>query len=364
MSEWLPEKGYLRVLVLCFYALLLAGAAFLFFRCLFGALLPFLLSYAAVFCLRPVTRFLRKRARLSEKAAGFVSVLLLLLLIGLLCRFLAVRLFTEASRFAGSAGEYLSDFFVRFDRALGKVPLPDGIDAGVLRESLDGALSGFLSSVTSLIPEWLMKLVSSLPGVLLFLAVFTVSSFYLSMEYSTLRSRLFALLPARLKKHLKPIRAQVLCTMLCYLRAYLIMTLITFGELLIGFLLLGLDYAVLAAALTAVIDLLPVFGVGTVLLPWAVFCFLRRDFSLGVGLIVVCAVVFVLRQFLEPRIVGVSVGMHPLLTLVAMYVGFSLAGVWGLILFPFVLVIVIRIRKRTEDGESAMQEGPAPGTGT
>ena len=130
------------------------------------------------------------------------------------------------------------------------------------------------------------------------------------------------------------------------------MTVITFAELLIGFLLLGVEYAVLAAALTAIVDLLPVLGTGTVLLPWVVFCFLRRDVRLGIGLVIMYAVCLIMRQLTEPRVVGTSVGLHPLPTLVAMYVGFRLAGIWGLILFPFATVIAVKSRSGRKPGRT------------
>jgi len=90
-------------------------------------------------------------------------------------------------------------------------------------------------------------------------------------------------------------------------------------------------------ARAAAVDLLPVFGVGTVLLPWSLFSFVGGDVYRGVGLLVLFFVMYVVRQFAEPRILGSTIGVHPLFTLFAVFAGFSLFGIWGMVLFPLLL---------------------------
>jgi len=110
--------------------------------------------------------------------------------------------------------------------------------------------------------------------------------------------------------------------------------------LLAGFLLLNVERAVLAALLTSLVDLLPVLGVGTVLVPWSVLAFLSGDVFRGVGLLVLFGIMVVVRQFLEPRIVGGSLGIHPLLTLLAVFAGFRLFGFAGMLGAPILLYAV------------------------
>ena len=128
--------------------------------------------------------------------------------------------------------------------------------------------------------------------------------------------------------------------------------LITFCETLIGFLIMGVEYAFLMATLVAFVDILPIFGAGTVLIPWAIFSLLTSNTPLGIGLLVLYAVTLVVRQFIEPKIVGTTLGIHPLATLASVYLGLSFFGFWGLILGPMSVLIIREVffSKKEEQG--------------
>ena len=125
---------------------------------------------------------------------------------------------------------------------------------------------------------------------------------------------------------------------------------LTFIELFIGFSVIGVNYAFLAALGVALVDILPIFGAGTVLVPWGVVALLTGNRFTGLGLLVIWAVISVVRQFAEPRIVGKSLGVSPLLALLAMYGGFRLFGVSGMILSPAVIILV---RAFVEEGRAS-----------
>ena len=115
--------------------------------------------------------------------------------------------------------------------------------------------------------------------------------------------------------------------------------LITFSILLIGFLILKIPYALLLALLSAIVDMLPVLGVGTVLIPWAAVLLLQKNYYLGFALLILYAVCVLVRQVAEPKLIGKSLGLHPVLTLFATYVGFELFGVIGMLLAPFLALL-------------------------
>jgi predicted PurR-regulated permease PerM len=114
----------------------------------------------------------------------------------------------------------------------------------------------------------------------------------------------------------------------------------TFAQLLIGFLILRIPYALTLAALIALIDILPVLGVGTVLVPWAILLLVRGDTYTGVGLLLMFGIIWIIRQISEPRIVGHSVGLSPLVTLIVMYAGYHFMGFGGLFVFPLVMILL------------------------
>ena len=112
----------------------------------------------------------------------------------------------------------------------------------------------------------------------------------------------------------------------------------TFFELYIGLGIMGVDYSFLLALGISFLDALPIFGVGTVLIPWAVLSFITHDFALGFGLVILWALVSVIRQIIEPRIIGGTIGLHPIVTLIGMYVGFRLFSIVGMFLAPAVII--------------------------
>ena len=118
---------------------------------------------------------------------------------------------------------------------------------------------------------------------------------------------------------------------------------LTFAMLLIGFWVLRVEYAFLLAFLIALADLLPVIGVGTILIPWSIVMLLQRQFYLGFGLLILFFAISLVRQVAEPKVLGKSLGLHPLLTLFATYVGFVLFGIVGMILAPIVALFAKRL---------------------
>jgi predicted PurR-regulated permease PerM len=124
------------------------------------------------------------------------------------------------------------------------------------------------------------------------------------------------------------------------LQGYILILLITFGELAIGFTLLRIDYSVLIAVAVALLDILPVVGTGTVLIPWSLISLLIGKIPQGIGLLVLYITITVVRNIIEPRIIGARIGLHPLATLIFMYLGLHLFGVIGMLLLPLIIILL------------------------
>ena len=139
------------------------------------------------------------------------------------------------------------------------------------------------------------------------------------IDLENVNKRVHNLLPEKIDKAMIGFKDRFSKTILKYIRSYLLIMLITFCLMLLGLSILGVRYAILMAFVIAVLDLLPVLGIGIVLIPWGVFCLtVGSDIKLGIGLLVLWAVGSIVRQSVEPKIVGKELGMHPLLTLVLM----------------------------------------------
>jgi sporulation integral membrane protein YtvI len=124
-----------------------------------------------------------------------------------------------------------------------------------------------------------------------------------------------------------------------YFKAYALILFLTFCELYVGFSMLALEYSFLLAILISLVDIFPVLGVGTIILPWAAITLIGGNYPLGFGLVILWGVVTIVRQIIEPRIVGGTLGVHPILMLIAMYLGFRFFGLLGILLSPAALML-------------------------
>lgn len=313
-------------------------------------LLPFLLAWGMALMLRPLAGKMSTHTHIPHRVCAFLLMLLTLLLLGLLLTLAVNRLLFELQRLFTWLGEdgglWFSDVFSRiggwFTNLTESMPFLDGLlgnsHAEGLWQGLDEMVENMITqAVTELstrIPTWIASILRALPAILLFVAAWVLACFYFCLDLERIHAALRTMVPAKWRRNVGDLRRRAAGTALRWLRAYLLLLGLTFGELLIGFAILGVDYAFLLALLIALIDVLPVLGVGTVLLPWAAVVLMGGQYSFGVGLIILYAVVLIVRQIAEPRIIGGSIGLHPLLTLAAMYIGFRLFGVAGIFLSP------------------------------
>ena len=129
-------------------------------------------------------------------------------------------------------------------------------------------------------------------------------------------------------------------------KSYFLLTFITFLQLLIGFLIIGIDYSLLLAAIISIVDLLPILGTGTVLEPWAAICFILGDTVTAIGLIVLYAVITLFRQVAQPKIIGAGAGLSPLLSLISIFAGLKFMGFLGIIIFPIITTTVIKLNQK------------------
>ena len=202
-------------------------------------------------------------------------------------------------------------------------------------------LSNALSTVTKWIPSALLSIFKKLPSVLIFLLIAVISCFYFAADIDRINKKAVLLLPVPLRARIPSIKRQFLDKSSRYLRAYVILLLLTFGELFVGLSILRTPYPLLLAIFISILDILPILGVGTILIPWAaVELLFTKDYYTGVGLLIIYVIITVVRQVTEPRIVGGSLGLHPLLTLISMYVGLKLFGFLGALLAPMAIIVL------------------------
>lgn len=335
------ETKLIKLVVIILACAAAVAVIWLFFRRIIIWFLPFIIAWLVATAIEPFVRFFEKNLHFPRRIASFifvVSAVLLLCFIVFAGGYLAVK---EAGVFLQNLSSYrqsFSDFIDNIGARLSSLLsfLPRGNTAQSIFDSLLSSVSGGASWLIASATQFF----SAVPSVFLFVIVTTISAYLLSANFMQIKRFLILQISAKHRQWLFDVQHQVLFTIGNYIKAYAIILLITFALLLMGFMMLGMKNSLSLAVLVAFVDILPVLGVGIVLIPWAIFSFIVGDTATAVAIALLYAVIAVTRQIIEPHIIGKRTGLHPLVTVIALYIGFNVMGFFGMILFPFIMIII------------------------
>jgi sporulation integral membrane protein YtvI len=351
----LPQEPYKRFAVVTLYVAVGIAAAFLFFNYLWGAVLPFLIAYIFAECFRPVVKYAETHDRFPKKSCVLFVVLLATAAVAALVYAIARQVVLEISELAETVKRTVSlvrsdENYARetIDSICGMIPFVDLRGRlWEMRENLDEELWGMLVSFGEKVSGGLISFVGSavsfFPNMIFTVAVIVLSTYYFAIERVKVNNFFLSLFPKSVRPALIRTRETLVNTVGKFLRAYGLLFLITFAELLLAFLILGVNYSFVLALVIAVVDVLPVLGTGTVLIPWGIVLLMIGNYGLGAGILVTYVIILVLRQVLEPRIVGKFIGLSPLAALASMYIGLKLLGIAGLFIFPLAAILLTKI---------------------
>ncbi len=322
----------------------------LLFRFVIPATYPFILAFFISVPLSPVMSFLSRRAHLPKKASALLAVLLAVAGVTAALYLLGERAMAELMKLTRriSTPASLEELRTQAVDLLDRLPLTDGER---LWEYLEERISEGLPGVNTAF-SLLSRMINGVADFAFAFLVTVVACYYMTVDRARISGFAYKLFPKAAEKYLHSARSQAVHAAAGFLKSYGLIMLITFAELLAAFYILRLDYALLLAVVIALVDILPVLGTGTVLVPWSLICmFITKDLYLGIGLLITYVTVTVIRQVIEPKIVGSFMEMHPLFTLFAMFVGLKTAGVLGLLLLPPVILLAWNIYKAVKNNE-------------
>ena len=335
---------------------ILAGA-WAFAALLLPVLWPFLIGLAVSLLAEKPVRLLQTRARFPRWLASGVCVLTLFVLLFGGAFFLCRLLCTEAADLARQLpqlAEGLAPPVLRLkDRLLSLAEkLPDGLGKG-LRAGVESFFqngAGFGSKLYESLFSWASGVIGRLPDAVLFTVTAVLSSFMLSGELPAIRTWLQKLARPEWLEKLQRLGGHVRTTLGGWLRAQLKLMGITFLILNVGLLVLRVRYPLLAALVITVVDALPVFGTGTVLIPWALAELLLGSVPRGAALVILYLCTLTVRSITEPKLVAAQAGLPPIASLMAMYLGARAFGVAGMVLFPLLLLLAAQMLRTKKEG--------------
>ncbi len=222
----------------------------------------------------------------------------------------------------------------------------------MLEESLLSALKSVLSTVSTAALGFVSGIAAGIPSLLLSMLAMIFSTVFVVSDFERLEQFARQNVPEKLKIICRKIWAYLTDTLFVVIRSYLTIMLLTFTELSILFSLFGIEHAMLKAAAIAVFDILPILGTGGIVIPWAVVSLVLGYTELGIQLLIIYAIVTVIRNYVEPKIVGTQLGLHPIISLVSMFIGLRLFGFWGMFGLPVGISFLWKEKKKQES-ESA-----------
>ena len=350
----MPMEKYSKFLITFAYYAVIAALAYVVLRYALPMLAPFVIGAVLAYLLRFPIRFLHRKAKLPYKGAAILVVLLFFGLIGtalVLAGVKAINWLVDAINLLPTMyTTHALPFFAEVTQNLEKIFIdldPDTLSTleNLAQKALDSA-GNLISSLSGTAVSALSGAAVSIPGLFIKLVLLIISTFFIAIDYETIKAFLVRQLDEKTHNLLWEIKNYVGGTLWVCIRSYAIIMTLTFVELSIGLSIVKIEHAVIVALLIAVFDILPVLGTGGIMIPWTVLTAIQGDFRLSLGLLIIYIVITIIRNIIEPKIVGGQLGLHPVVTLSSMFAGAQLFGVIGLFGFPIGLSLLRHLNDR------------------
>ncbi len=346
------------------YLAAILGLAYVFFKYMFWMAAPFLLTFFFAMLLQRPLRWLDKKT--EKKAHTFWSIALVVLSVMIIIIplvFIFIGIGNKISDFVSYLVGQLDDiptFLATLEKEILDLlkHLPSGLYktlSNTVTESFTKLIQGGESATSAIDVDTIKSglstgisgmysVVKNIPSVLIGIVIGFVAWIFFTKDYDKIVRFIQRQMPKDKKNTLVEFKQVFYKTILTMFRAYGLIMCITFGELLLGFSILSMlgimknGYFALIAAGIAIFDILPVAGSGGILMPWAIVCLVTGNYKQTIGLIIIYVVITVIRQYIEPKIVGTSLGVNPIVTLMGLYFGLKLFGFIGMFVVPITIM--------------------------
>lgn len=380
------ERKRKAIINAVYYGMLIVGAV-LALRFGLGLFLPIILAFIFATILQRPKNFLVKKTFLKKGAAAIFCVFIAIALVTTLISLVGVRVAGEIKGFVDYVIIRLQDidslvnaiettaysFIVRLPQLI-EEPLKESTEAlfSQIREYLAGQSSEMPEQIGSIGSffniSWITKplsgvvsTASKVPSFLISFLICIITTCFMTADYEVITEFINAQLSPQRRENYQRAKTLLKSSLGKMGKAYMLIMLVTFTEMLIGLSVLKLlgifnsGYIVIISVVTAIVDIIPVLGTGTVLIPWAVVCFIMGNYPMAIGLGVLYGVITVIRQIVEPKLVAGQLGLPPFLTISAMYIGLKTMGVLGMFIAP---VTIIMLKLLNDEGIIHLWKSP------
>ena len=320
------------------YWLVIVSAAYLVMEYLLPISVPFLLGIGVAW----LVVWLSGKLHCSHKLLRLSLTALIYGILGLLVTLLAVKGVSGITNLIQWLPQVYENKLLPlatlgYEWAAEKIRMLDPALISALEMLLESVLSGLknlISYLSGIAVDLVSGVATGIPNLILSLLAMIFSTVFVVGDYERIAAFAGTNIPGNVKKVLINIRIYLTDTLFVVIRSYVLIMLLTFVELSLLFSLFDIEHAVLKAGIIAMLDILPILGTGGIMIPWAVTSLVLGYTGLGLELLLIYGIVTVVRNYVEPKIVGTQLGLHPIITLVSMFIGLRLFGFWGLFGLP------------------------------
>lgn len=319
-------------------------------KLLLPLLAPFIVALVISFINEPVIKLMEKRLKMPRKFSALISLIITLCVVIAFLFFGVVQIYNELmvlqsniTTYVNSISNELTQTLTRYTELYQNLPygIPDEINKNLL------ALIPRIRAIITSVIGYLINTISSIPKLTVFITITLLASYFISSDKKILVEFFSKQIPENWARNISGVKNSAFTAMFAYFKSQLFLVTLTFFEVSIGLLIIKSDYAITTGLIVALSDLVPIFGTSIIMVPLIIWNVLIRNFQKAIGLVIIYYVGVIMRQILEPKIVGKNLGLHPLVTLIAMYVGLSIYGVLGMFI---ALMAVITLKSIQESG--------------
>jgi len=326
------------------YITLILGLVYVSIKYFLPLLMPFVIGMIIALVFRPLIDILHEKTRVKRSLVSIFLLIFFYSLLALLVSLIGLKVFTYIENLFYRLPALYSD---TIEPAIRKIAddlifhFP-GIEYYVeeFLENINVSIFDYLKTISSTVITTITGFAGQLPALLIKFIFTIVSSFFFTIDYYRIGDFMMRQFKGKRKDMVLRLKDNGIGTLGKFFKAYSLIIIITFIELSVGFWILRVPNAFVLGVLVAIVDILPILGTGAILLPWSILSFILGNFKMGVGMLLLYLFITAVRQTIEPKIVGKQIGLHPIVTLVLMYVGAQLMGVLGLLLLPILATII------------------------
>lgn len=343
-KKFLINSTYLALILLIGYVIVKYGI---------GLISPFLFAFVVAYLIRKPANFIAGKLKVPYKFVAIFLVLIFYLIVGLLLVILGVKLFSTIlnlvyrlpSIYYSHIQPSLELSFHKIEDLILQVDPTYLEDVNYVFNQTIRSLGQSITNISMKAVTFLSVKASSIPALFVKVLITLISTFFIASDYENLSDFMLRQLSGKTKTVFLDIKDYITNTLFVVIRSYILIMSMTFIELSIGLSIIGIQNAIFIAALTSMVDILPVLGTGTVMIPWAIIVALQGNIVRAVSLLVLYLIITVVRNVVEPRFIGKQMGIHPIVSLMSMFVGAGLFGAVGLFGMPILVSLLLHLSK-------------------